>query len=99
MRISGTLHYIVLITRSFTGIRALIARRLNSAPKSFAVAGVAILTLVGAAALVGASQQKTTRKPGKPPAPRCAVQQLGNSGLFRVMALAERRDRGAINRE
>jgi hypothetical protein len=67
--ISGTLYYIVLNTRSLIGIRALIARRLNSAPKNFAGASVAILILVCAAALVGAPQQKSTRKPGKPSAP------------------------------
>ena len=59
----------MLNTRSLTGIRALIARRLNSASKNFAAAGIIILTLVCASALVGAPQQKTTRKPGKSPTP------------------------------
>lgn len=59
----------MLNTRSLIGIRAAIARTLNSAPKNLAVTGVAILTLVCAAALVGAPGQKTTRKPSKPPAP------------------------------
>jgi hypothetical protein len=69
VRISGTLYYIVLNTRSLTGICALIARRLNSASKNFAAAGIIILTLVCAAALIGAPQQKTTRTLGKSPTP------------------------------
>ena len=69
MRNSGTLYYIVLTTRSLIAIRAAIARMLNSAPKNFAVTGIVILTLVCAAALVGAPQQKTPRKPSKPSVP------------------------------
>ena len=88
MRNSGTLYYIVLNTRSLTGIRALVAPRLNSAPKNFAAAAVAILTLACAAVLVGAPQQKTTRTTGKPTAPTALVapfhnaERLAYSGLW-----------------
>ena len=88
MRNSGTLYYIVLNTRSLMSIRVLVAPRLNSAPKNFAAAAVAILTLICAAGLVGAPQQKTTRTTGKPTAPTALVapfhngESLAYSGLW-----------------
>ena len=55
-------------TRSLTGICVLLARMLNSARKNVLPAWIAIATLTFAAALVAAPQQKTVRKPSKPPA-------------------------------
>jgi hypothetical protein len=67
VRISGTLYYIVFNARSLTAIRTLIARRLNSAPMNILPAIIAIFTLAFAVVLVAAPQQKTTKKPSKPP--------------------------------
>jgi hypothetical protein len=66
VRISGTLYYNVPNTRSLTAIRTALARRLNSASRN--ILPVCLAMLVFAAALVAAPQQKTTRKPVKPPA-------------------------------
>jgi len=94
VRNSGTLYYIVLNTRWLMGIRALVAPMLNSAPKNFAAAGVAILTLICGVALLGAPQQKTTRATGKPTAPVASAafvapfrnaESLSYSGLFLSM--------------
>ena len=57
----------MLDTRSLTGICVLLARMLNSARKNVLPAWIAIATLTFAAALVAAPQQKTAKKPSKPP--------------------------------
>jgi hypothetical protein len=58
----------VFNTRSLTGLHAPLARMLNFARKNISPAFVAIATLIFAAVLVAAPQQKTVRKPSKPPA-------------------------------
>jgi Protein of unknown function (DUF3108) len=57
----------VFNTRSLTGLHAPLARMLNSARKNILPVCVAAATLTFAAVLVGAPQQKTAKKPSKPP--------------------------------
>ena len=65
VRISGTLYYNVVNTRSLTGIHVFIARMLNFAGRKLAFVYVSIIMLGCVAALVAAPQQKGARKPAK----------------------------------
>jgi uncharacterized protein DUF3108 len=57
----------VFNTRSLTGLHAPLARMLNSAWNNILSVCVVIATLAFAAVLVAAPQQKTAKKPSKPP--------------------------------
>nr|HEV7954600.1 DUF3108 domain-containing protein [Candidatus Acidoferrales bacterium] len=79
VRISGTLYYIVFNTRSLTGLHAPFARMLNSARKNIVTACVAIATFTFAAMLPAAPQQKTAKKPSKPPVAAAPAAPFRNS--------------------
>jgi Protein of unknown function (DUF3108) len=57
----------VFNTRPLTGLRAPLARMLNSVQKNIFSACIVMTALTFAAVLVAAPQQKTAKKPGKPP--------------------------------